>query len=429
MKIEPIRFISYKGMNLQDKKINNENAQINPICDNTLRLYNNKFKNDFLISKNLGFTGVNKAAANFELKGVYDLNCPCCGEKMMTDKQIRVFKQSIQGRKGAGLEDILSQYQEYLRPTEASVAQTIISDAWQFPDLGLKQIVEFESKKSKKKLDVKQMGSIAKMRNMSKNASKDSRKAIHTVLDNAMQKIKQSTDEDHFKLSGFIDELKSIKHPARDNSCFEDLLEVATDMPNSHTSEDAFFVKYARKKEHEIAERLVSPSQITTEHIKPQSKDGENRRSNFIPLCEACNSTRGDMPYKKWIRLHPEMPENFQKFINTIYQKIENGEIKESGWEDYIDDIIRTFAKETDEQVVLTKPNGKPVNLEEDESYEEKELTIDKLREKWLKQYEEYNAKLAELKQIKNRKKKYKKGKKSSIGKQQKISCNKPKSA
>ncbi len=353
----------------------------------------------------MSFLGVKKSTGNFELKNIYGLKCPCCGDTMVTEKQIKSFAQRVSGKNGENLVNALMTGMEYYKPLEASVVENIIECSRENPHLTLKQIMQKLSTLSKKGLEEKQLSIINQMREIAQGLDEEKRKLVNELLDETIKKINESTDEDHFKRTIFIDEINAIEHSGKENEIFDELNDLAVDLPNTHTDTEAFFVKFARKSETEIAKRLLYPSAITTEHIKPKSENGKNSTDNYIPLCGACNSTRSSTPYNEWIKLHPEMVLNLQNFINVIYPLIVNGNF--AGYEQYhtyIDDVIRTFAKETNGELILTKPNGEVVDLDESEDIEdeeEKTLTIEEQREKWLEESNFYYAKLSELYDLK----------------------------
>ena len=126
-------------------------------------------------------------------------------------------------------------------------------------------------------------------------------------------------------------------------------------MPTSSGSVSAFLIKYSRRGSEEIARRLLNPSLTTTEHVHPRSKNGQNNTANYIAMCAECNSQRGNMPYLEWFKIRPEMPENLQKYINKIAERIKSKELR--GFDSYIFEIIRTIERETDGQLILEKPD------------------------------------------------------------------------
>lgn len=52
---------------------------------------------------------------------------------------------------------------------------------------------------------------------------------------------------------------------------------------------------------------------MTDDHVVPVSKGGSNRRSNKVPCCVLCNSTKGNVPQEHYIA--------FLEFVRKIRGK------------------------------------------------------------------------------------------------------------
>ena len=406
MKIFPVKMlpISNKAAFGANKSNDNQNfSVINPITNNSVRPETENYKANFLSFSDISFEGVNKTKAHFELKTIEDMKCPCCGEIMMTPKRQRIFVKDVAGKKGQGLEEALMQVYEFYKPTEAEVVDRIISVSKQKPNLNLQEIVKQEAPKQRKSLEKKQRIVIEKMRNVAKGLKKESKNDVFILLDNALTNIKFSTDERHFKRGEIIAGLKEIEEKRGKEPTFKTLQKCAHDLPSTHTSPEAFFVKYARRPEREIAQRLVDPAIISTEHINPVCEDGEDNTGNYIPMCRTCNSKRSNIPYSEWLKTHPEMKQNLQEFINFIDGVIKEGNFANAGeYETYVDDIIKAFARETEGELILQRPDNIPVDLSEEDLKAGHRMTIEEKREKWYSEALQMYDKLSELKQLKD---------------------------
>ena len=60
----------------------------------------------------------------------------------------------------------------------------------------------------------------------------------------------------------------------------------------------------------------------TIEHLKPKSVGGKNKVYNFLSVCAECNSERKNIPFLKFITLHPEVKENIKKQLNLLISRI-----------------------------------------------------------------------------------------------------------
>ena len=124
-------------------------------------------------------------------------------------------------------------------------------------------------------------------------------------------------------------------------------------LPTSSSSENAFVVKYADRSQREIAKRLLRASLATIEHVKPESKGGENSLDNFMLASANANSTRSNMPLQKFIERFPSVPKNCQKYIHQIITIINKGGLR--GEETYPYKISKTLKKEAGIELDLSE--------------------------------------------------------------------------
>lgn len=47
----------------------------------------------------------------------------------------------------------------------------------------------------------------------------------------------------------------------------------------------------------------IDDKSLTVDHVKPKSKGGEDRTSNCVPACKACNHSKGSMAWREWYRM------------------------------------------------------------------------------------------------------------------------------
>lgn len=106
------------------------------------------------------------------------------------------------------------------------------------------------------------------------------------------------------------------------------------------------------KNPDELLKMLIKPLKASKEHIIPVSKEGKDSIWNYLSECIRCNSERKNIPYIEWIKIHPEMIENSQKYIDIIIHKI----IK---YEQYSGDFHYTDYPAKIKQLLQTETNNK----------------------------------------------------------------------
>ena len=129
------------------------------------------------------------------------------------------------------------------------------------------------------------------------------------------------------------------------------LLEKASYLPNSTTSENAFIVKYSGRPHNEIAFRLISPSVATIDHVTPASKGGTDDIGNFLLTSAGANCLKQNMWLKNFIKRFPEVIENCQKYIDFMINIINHGGLK--GLQSYPYKIKTKLIKESNNKIKL----------------------------------------------------------------------------
>ena len=357
-------------------------------------LYTSSYPKDFFVANsNISFNGIQCSPDNFKIKTAYGVECPCCGQVMLTKKQSNAFVSRISDKKGVQLQNELQKESSYFRKNEQQIADILIKSSQQNPDMTLSQLVSHEAKDSLASLETEQKNIIETIRQVAKNLSPKKREQLIQILNDEENLIDNSDDYVHFKRKNFLDKVSVFCKNCsdKDQKAADEIFELSQSMPASGTSKDAFFVKYQRRTNEDIARRLVMPAMVTTEHIRPQSKNGKNNTDNYIPLCGDCNSRRGNIPYNDWFKIHPEMPANLQEYIYQISDIIKNKGF--AGWQlydTYVDDVIEAVYLETGGKLKLKPPEEtKKEELQNPvETIEDKPKPIEELREIWMSKYE-----------------------------------------
>lgn len=397
----PNSSLTIKSLFAANKNV--ENNAVNPFCAQNNSLYSTYIpKNFFVANSNISFKGVECSPGNFKIKTAYGVECPCCGQVMLTKKQSNAFVARISDKKGADLQKELEKESSYFRKNEQQIADILIEDSKQNPDLNLSQLVALEAKESIAQLESEQKNIIGQMRTLSEGLTPKKRERLSKILDEEESLIDNSDDYVHFKRKNFVDKIEYFHSQCgqKDLEVAGEISALAQTMPTSGTSKDAFFVKYQRRTNEDIARRLVLPAMVTTEHIRPQSKNGKNSTDNYIPLCGDCNSRRGNTPYNEWFKIRPEMPQNLQEYIYQISDIIQNKGF--DGWEfydTYVDDVIKAVYRETNGKLKLKTPEE--AQMEEKQPEVEAVIvppkTIEEQREIWMSRYETLTAQISDL--------------------------------
>lgn len=280
---------------------------------------------------------------NFKIKQLKDLPCACCGKEMHTTKEVDTFVYMAANAHGDELKEILESKLKYMRPIEEEVVKILCSTIDSKPTWSLSKLVKYQRGKHIGHLHNTQHGILSKMERKAEFFDNESdRHRMNNFIAHTREDIKCSTKENLFKRKTFLQELEEFGKTLRDKKVFEEIYKIAQTLPASTDSLSAFFVKYSQRNPKEIAYRLIIPSISTAEHIKPQSKEGEDKISNYIAECAYCNSGRGNMPLDKWVELNPQMPQNVDEHLLEVYRRFKNGEL-DSGYKNYFIRVANTL--------------------------------------------------------------------------------------
>lgn len=291
---------------------------------------------------------------DFALKQYSEIACASCGNHMVSNDDIEKIGRDIQGKTGQELIGVLSAYKGKFKPIEAEIVKDIEYIASRNENLKINEIVQCMNKVYINELRKEQQEILNNMKEIASKTNAKDKKMIEKFTSTSEKLIYLESEEKFFKRKTFIKKLKEIAQGMKDQEVAKELVALAETLPASSDSMSAFFAKYSRRGESEIAQRLLLPSLVTVEHVKPQSLGGADDTENYILECQSCNSRRGNMPYSEWFKLMPDMPKNLQKYIKTADKIIKEEKIK--GYESYISDIIKTIKTETQGEVRLVKP-------------------------------------------------------------------------
>ncbi len=347
-------------------------------------------KENFFAHNNIAFKGFACSTADFDLKKVSGIDCPCCGQTMLTTQEARNFAESVGDKTGEDLENALEGGRKYYKPQENKIVNILIDTSRKHPEMNLKQLTALCASRGYTKLQSEQMKAVNQIAKLASKLPFEEQADVFKKLDETCAYIKGPQGENgdkYFKRKAFVNNLKEIsqKYPNSNQGIYNKMILTAEETPNSHNDVNAFFVKFSRPKDgkiktsEDIAFRLVELSLSSAEHIKPQGgrKDDRNNKgadntANYIAMCKDCNSTRSNSNYNDFLTEHPEMVENLQKYLDITSELIKNRKVpRYQKYNDYAKDVAKAFFEETNGQVRL-KINGVEYQPKETDVLKEK---------------------------------------------------------
>lgn len=305
-----------------------------------------------------------KPPVEFFLADFNDLPCPCCGVKMLSNKEWEKLNNDVLGHSSEKAVEALSKYEEYMHPVEKACFNEIKELSKKNPQKRLDEILASVREYHLKRLMVKELDVLNVVEEASATLPEKQFKAFKSLTDQAEENIIKQDSGDSFKRKDFLSKAHGLieEFPKSEKATGEHLFEIIKTLPSSDKDADAFMVKYSGKNEKgqkrsskEIGQSLLTPSLGTFEHVKPKYVGGDYGDSNGLLECKECNNNRGHLSFEEFAKLHPLMitnpnnPEgkgNLQMHMDLIIEKIKKGLIKDHN--NYPKEISETLKRESD---------------------------------------------------------------------------------
>ncbi len=298
----------------------------------------NEYNSFVLKNDTVSFTGkrINKKEIKLieeqlrNLDGVHD---PYSEVILISKQKMNNLKDKISKRETADSTiNLLSKYTQHMFPdSELKIFEFLKEETkrrkaffnGKNKSFDFQDILSDELPYSKTRVIAQQLLVTDEMKQITKKLDKeDQKEALKQIF-----KIEDSIYDDEFRIQPSKDMLGDLYKTVKNKKIVTELIKKTRDFPNSMTSPDVFVITHANSSHNEIAEALVSPAQISFEHVHPRSKGGATKGGNGIAASRRMNNYRGSRSLKDFIEEFPNIPEYTQQYINDLKQKINRGGI------------------------------------------------------------------------------------------------------
>ena len=162
-------------------------------------------------------------------------------------------------------------------------------------------------------------------------------------------------EDGSFKRKYPMERLNNIKSSEQDSGKLRKIYHAWYRLPRSSGDFDAFVANYSKLPHEAIAKRLISPAAATIEHIRPQSRNGDDSMRNYLLVCSQLNSERSSMPLDEFIMLNSELdiPRHLQEYTDSVIDEISIRDSLMSLRSWYPEAIQKTLLEETNGYVLL----------------------------------------------------------------------------
>lgn len=297
--------------------------------------------------------------ANFIISQTGNL-CAYSRKPMLTNYELRsIYAKLIKKTNSQSAVNFLNEYTQYMQDVELEVFDF------------LKKYTEGGKKNFSDILNDKKVDSINNLRlvqnkildsaetdNIINSLDGHSRDYVEQIRENAIYRIYDGS----FSRRDVLRQIENIETNKENRKKLDELYCLWYKLPRSFMNFDAFVVKYSDMPHKIIAQRLISMSEKTVEHIIPTARGGEDKLSNFAPVLKLYNNDRGDMPLDIYDILNPSIgiKQNLQKYINSVSNDMMNEKSLFSTKKQYIKEFSKNVKEETNGNIILKNKKIKP---------------------------------------------------------------------
>lgn len=250
----------------------------------------------------------------------------------------------------------LEQFEPRMNKTEKEIFQLIKHYSQKYPNKSFTEIFNepevYET--NLQKLEHAQGEILFDIDKIAEKMSTPSRKKLHNLVKKSYNIFINENPSIKNKRSRIINMFEQIEDKIPEKELMEEVINTIYKLPSSRNNVSSFIVKYRDSNPNEIADLILRGSSSTIEHVKPHKRPndpGENDIKNYLVLCKNCNQERQQIPYNEFIKKHPDMPKNTQKYLDKVIEYINKGLL--IGFNQYPIHIKKTVADESDGKILL----------------------------------------------------------------------------
>ena len=151
------------------------------------------------------------------------------------------------------------------------------------------------------------------------------RKDILYQCDIAIKTLEQKPVKIKFSNKAFKYDLNETLDGMPDQTLRENINLIASKLPTSRTSVNAFITKHELSASDAIGYNVLRPSIVTIEHIQPKSLGGPNELENYALACASDNNNRSNGSLAEFIKNFDIKNQN--RYFKEIFEEVYKGNI------------------------------------------------------------------------------------------------------
>lgn len=174
---------------------------------------------------------------------------------------------------------------------------------------------------------------------------------IIKLIDNTSAKVHGFPSFANFERKSFIHELKKITRKLKNRKFAQEFTDASLRLPTSKDNVSAFVVKFSDQSNNKIGANLLTSGMCSIDHLVAKKNGGPNKLSNYGLSGAEINSQKTNIHFDKWVRMHPEIRKNCQKYIDRlielykagIFKKVSKNQKNKCLDKSYIEDFAKTI--------------------------------------------------------------------------------------
>lgn len=332
-------------------------------------------------------------SGDFLLAKMNGIHCPACGQKMMNQTNFEKFKEDLSKVEPEKYLEFLGNYEEYMRPIEASVYKEICAVAKRTGTTDIRSLVVSLRDNKLPVLQEAQLRLVKKMTSLAKTLPYDEQKALMSKIQKLKSEIRKKSSTAPFRRKIMLDRISKVKiaNPKK----YEKLQRIAKNFPTSSDMNSAWIVKYSGKNKYNqdwdsytIATRFLYSSVANTDHILAYDIDNTHDDiSNYMAMHNACNSQKGNKPFLQWLNEDKNNRINYmQQYFDDCNEIISSKRLRKKKYRNYVAYATQTIFEVSKGQVsivpkTITQKETQSPDTDEQYNYEEEPENIEELQQ------------------------------------------------
>ncbi len=282
-------------------------------------------------------------------------HCAYCGCEMITEEDLNSYTGKMLGQNGSKFQSLIKYIQKKFHKKDSNDARLIILNelhklSVEYPAKRGDEIIHMYSLATKNRLQNtidKEALQIDNVRNNLNRLKATQPDFIEKEIDKLLE-INPSRLMTWYKEVGVIVRKaeKEAIPPTEEFIIYSDIISKKFEQLKS----DDLLKLASRETPHVLVRALLAPLLVTMEHIHPHSKGGRDDTFNYLPVCQDCNTERGNVDFTQELKRKPEIKtyiENCLKELKRIIKSMPSPGILK----DYIAEVTRTLKTESKGQL------------------------------------------------------------------------------